>query len=156
MLHRKETYIWHFCIKYSIHFSVLQLFPFSFLWEIRYCTLKEGWAMQSKRWRARVSKKKPLLQLPSALHCATSEQRQVKWNLNFTFVLYTYTAERRDVFRLYIPDNQEISRGTSWGLMEILRSEGMYNPFSHHWQGSIDFNTVNTALPTGMYFLIHP
>ena len=33
---------------------------------------------------------------------------------------------------------------------------GMYNPFSHHWQGSIDFNTVRTTHPTGMYFLIHP
>ena len=29
-------------------------------------------------------------------------------------------------------------------------------PFSHHWQGSIDFNTVNTTHPTGMNFLIHP
>ena len=28
--------------------------------------------------------------------------------------------------------------------------------FSHHWQGSIDFNTVNTIRPTGMYFLIIP
>ena len=31
-----------------------------------------------------------------------------------------------------------------------------YIAFSHHWQGSIDFNTVNTTRPTGMYFLIHP
>ena len=28
--------------------------------------------------------------------------------------------------------------------------------FSHHWQGSIDFNTVRTTGPAGMYFLIHP
>ena len=31
-----------------------------------------------------------------------------------------------------------------------------YNTFSHHWQGSIDFNTVRTSRPTGMYFLVHP
>ena len=31
-----------------------------------------------------------------------------------------------------------------------------YMAFSHHWQGSIDFNTVNTTHPTGMYFLIYP
>ena len=31
-----------------------------------------------------------------------------------------------------------------------------YYTFSHHWQGSIDFNTVRTTNPTGMYFLIHP
>ena len=37
-----------------------------------------------------------------------------------------------------------------------LPRAGMYNPFSHHWQGSIDFNTVRTTRPTGMYFLIHP
>ena len=28
--------------------------------------------------------------------------------------------------------------------------------FSHHYQGSIDFNTANTTCPAGMYFLIHP
>ena len=37
-----------------------------------------------------------------------------------------------------------------------MSPEGQYNSFSHHWQGSIDFNTVNTTRPTGMYFLIHP
>ena len=54
------------------------------------------------------------------------------------------------------PDPEGKARGTSRGPREISRSEGMYNPFSHHWQGSIDFNTVRTTRPTGMYFLIHP
>ena len=31
-----------------------------------------------------------------------------------------------------------------------------YITFSHHWQESIDFNTVRTTRSTGMYFLIHP
>ena len=38
-----------------------------------------------------------------------------------------------------------------WCLRQI-----MHCTFSHHWQGSIDFNTVNTTYPAGMYFLIHP
>ena len=38
----------------------------------------------------------------------------------------------------------------------IRRLNNVYFAFSHHWQGSIDFNTVRTTCPTGMYFLIHP
>ena len=34
---------------------------------------------------------------------------------------------------------------TSLGAREISWSSGMYNPFSHHWQGSIDFNTVRST-----------
>ena len=37
-----------------------------------------------------------------------------------------------------------------------MNPETLYRPFSHHWQGSIDFNTVCTTRLTGMYFLIHP
>ena len=44
-------------------------------------------------------------------------------------VLYTYTAERRDVLGIgYIPDDQEISRGPRDVLGDISRSEEMYNP----------------------------
>ena len=37
---------------------------------------------------------------------------------------------------------------TSWGLQVCI--------FSHHFQGSVDFNTVNTNCPLGFFFLIHP
>ena len=50
------------------------------------------------------------------------------------------------------PETREISQGRS--PREISRAEGMDFPFSHHWQGSIDFNTVRTTRPTGMYFLM--
>ena len=50
-----------------------------------------------------------------------------------------------------------LSLGISRELRKILRSERMYNPFSpNDRQGSIDFNTVNTTCPIGMYFQIHP
>ena len=52
-----------------------------------------------------------------------------------------------------------LSLGISRELRKILRSERMYNPFSpnnNNKQGSIDFNTVNTTCPIGMYFWIHP
>ena len=59
-----------------------------------------------------------------------------------------------------IPDAQEIFRDPRdfprAKLKGNLEAEGMGLPFSHHWQGSIDFNTVRTTRPTGMYFLIHP
>ena len=40
--------------------------------------------------------------------------------------------------------------------MKSIAVNAIYSTFSHHWQGNIDFNTVNTNHPTGMYFLIHP
>ena len=41
-------------------------------------------------------------------------------------------------------------------LTSTFTPSGIYKPFSHHYQGSIDFNTVNTTCSTGIYFLIHP
>ena len=35
-----------------------------------------------------------------------------------------------------------------------LTYETMYRPFFHHYQGSIDFNTVNIHRTVGMYFLV--
>ena len=56
--------------------------------------------------------------------------------------------------------------GKSLGSREIFRASGMDFPippsswwstdtFSHHYQGRIDFNTVNPSLSTGKDFLIH-
>ena len=36
-----------------------------------------------------------------------------------------------------------------------LRQRFLYLSFSHHWQGRIDFNTINPSLSTGLDFLIH-
>ena len=43
-------------------------------------------------------------------------------------------------------------------LMNLLSESNQvqYLPFSHPWQGSIDFNTDSTTCPAGMYFLTHP
>ena len=42
-------------------------------------------------------------------------------------------------------------------FLEILNQVRVKDKtFSHHYQGSIDFNTVNTTCHVGMYFLIHP
>ena len=38
----------------------------------------------------------------------------------------------------------------------VVFKEDRYVAFSHHKQGSIDFNTANTTWPAGVYFLIHP
>ena len=81
--------------------------------------------------------------------------------------IYTYTQYIHNVSVLhqneggigkFNPESQEISRDPrdSPVSREISRAEGMDFSFSHHWQGSIDFNTVRTTRPTGMYFLIHP
>ena len=76
----------------------------------------------------------------------------------------TYSAKRRDELgctspttKRY-PDDQEISQG--WTTRKTSKLEGMYNlqlynPFSHHQQGRIDFNTVNPSLSTGKDFMIH-
>ena len=34
------------------------------------------------------------------------------------------------------------------------RRQGEYRAFFHHYQGSIDFNTVNIHRTVGMYFLV--
>ena len=36
----------------------------------------------------------------------------------------------------------------------IPKAGSGYYPFFHHYQGSIDFNTVNIHLTVGMYFLV--
>ena len=46
------------------------------------------------------------------------------------------------------------ARGKSRGSREISRAEGTDFPFFHHYQGSIDFNTVNIHCTVGMYFLV--
>ena len=75
---RKETDILHFCIRYSIHFCV-QLFRFSFLWEIRYCTWKDGKCIASYGELVFRASRKSSSQWPAS-HWATSEKQQVKWN----------------------------------------------------------------------------
>ena len=77
-LRRKETDILHFCIRYSIHFCV-QLFRFSFLWEIRYCTWKDGKCIASYGELVFRAPRKSSLQWPPS-YCASSEKQQVKWN----------------------------------------------------------------------------
>ena len=58
------------------------------------------------------------------------------------------------------PKARETSRGRC--PSDISRAEGNLEvggdvqPILSSWQGSIDFNTVRTTRPTGMYFLIHP
>ena len=44
----------------------------------------------------------------------------------------------------------------SLGSRKISRTLRMDFTFSHHQQGSIDFNTDSSNCPAGMYFLIHP
>ena len=36
----------------------------------------------------------------------------------------------------------------------VIHQEDLPLPFFHHYQGSIDFNTVNTHRTVGMYFLV--
>ena len=78
--------------------------------------------------------------------------------------MYMYTTERGGVLGCTFPTSltskrlsvaQEISRGPK----EILRSKGMYNPFSHHHHRDVlieTLSTVNAHCPVGMDSLIHP
>ena len=54
---------------------------------------------------------------------------------------------RHPVIIIFVPRERRII---------LLTYKSNYVSFSHHWQGSIDFNTVRSTHPTGMHFLIHP
>ena len=49
----------------------------------------------------------------------------------------------------------QINTKQSWDLNLWYKMPYNYNAFSHHWQGSIDFNAVNTTRPAGMYIIHH-
>ena len=76
----------------------------------------------------------------NSLNCRNMQCVPIHWYM--TKVLHTYTTERRDVLGCTSPTTKRFPEAREMS--------------SHHWQGSIDFNTVHTTRPTEMYFLIHP
>ena len=82
--------------------------------------------------------------------------------LDLGFGDIAWWLDRSQSLFYFVPQESHRQAGSSTSGCKIpalgksLGPRGMYFPFSHHWQGSIAFNTVRTTRPTGMYFLIHP
>ena len=57
-------------------------------------------------------------------------------------------------FKLYVSLTSKKSCEDMYTSYNCGNKSGNYVSFFHHYQGSIDFNTVNIHHPEGMYFLV--